>query len=246
MFSDATIRSEKMTEIRPVAKIYTDFTEKFGIPRQSLLVPELTGLIVFEDKYKNPAGIRGIEEFSHLWLLWNFSEAKKENESLTVFPPRLGGKEKRGVFATRSPYRPNGIGLSCVRLEKVIHLESGEVQLLVSGADMLNETPIYDIKPYMPYSDSFPEARGGFGERYKDYRIKVVFPDEYLNILPAEKRTAAVHILEQDPRAAYNKDEGYVYGLSFAGFDIRFTADDEKIVVCDCIKIDPEGYKNVK
>lgn len=235
--------------ISPVGYIHTDFPEKFGIPRQSALVKELTGVITFEEPFKNAAAIRGIEEYSHLWLLWGFSENKWDGKTLTVHPPRLGGKEKKGVFATRSPFRPNGIGLSVVRLEQVITDNGGVSSLLVSGIDMMDGTPIYDIKPYMPYSDSLPDADGGFGQGRKDLKAEVIFPDELLSRLPEEKREAAVHILEQDPRAAYNKKDGYVYGLSFAGYDIRFTAEEPegctRIEVCDVIKID-EGFKNVK
>ena len=240
--------------INPVAYIHTDFPEKFGIPRQSTLVPELTGVITFTKEFQDPAAIRGIEEYSHLWLLWGFSESEWDGKTMTVHPPRLGGKVKKGIFATRSPFRPNGIGLSCVKLEQIIDAGREGCQLLVSGVDLLDGTPIYDIKPYMPYADDIHDARGGFGQAHKDFKAEVEFPEELLNILPADKRAAAVHLLEQDPRAAYNKAPDYVFGLSFAGYDIRFTAqrcsaadgnEYDRLVVCDCIKTD-EGFKKIK
>ncbi len=251
--------------IRPIAYIRTDFKEKFGIPRQSSLVPDLFGTVVFEEPYDDPAAVRGIEEYSHLWILWGFSgNFGKEQEEpsadsgdtvndqtdpspvLTVCPPRLGGREKRGVFATRSPFRPNGLGLSCVKLEQVITDGNRIKGLLVSGVDMLDGTPVYDIKPYIPYADSFPEAKGGFGQLRAAYKVKVDFPNELLEKLPEEKRQAAIHVLEQDPRAAYNKKTGYVYGLGFAGYDIRFTAEKDRITVQDVLDTSGEGFENVK
>ncbi len=240
--------------ISSVAVIHTDFSEKFGIPRQSTLVPELTGVITFEESFRDRAVIRGIEDYSHLWLLWGFSESQWDGKTLTVHPPRLGGKVKKGVFATRSPFRPNGIGLSCVKLEQIIEDGPEGPQLIVSGVDMLDGTPIYDIKPYMPYSDCVPDARGSFGQALSDYRVEVIFPDELIKRLPSKQRTAAIHILEQDPRAAYNKSPGYVFGLSFAGYDIRFTAETvtgangekkDRLVVCDVID-HSEGFEKIK
>lgn len=236
--------------IRPVAYIHTEFSEKFGIPRQSTLVPELTGVITFEDEFKNIAAIRGIEEYSHLWLLWGFSESKWDGKTMTVHPPRLGGRIKKGVFATRSPFRPNGIGLSCVRLEQVITDGEDGPSLLVSGVDMLDGTPIYDIKPYMPYSDSFPDAKGGFGQSHKDYRAEVVFPEELSERLPENIRGAVLHLLEQDPRAAYNKNPGYVFGFSYGGYDIRFTEREqsENGVVLEVTDVVPrdDSFEKVK
>ena len=240
--------------ISPVAVIHTDFSEKFGIPRQSTLVPELTGVITFEESFRDRAAIRGIEDYSHLWLLWGFSESKWDGSTLTVHPPRLGGRVKKGVFATRSPFRPNGIGLSCVKLEQVIWDTPQGPQLVVSGIDMLDGTPVYDIKPYMPYSDCIPDAKGGFGQTFHDYRVEVIFPDELIERLPADRREAARHILEQDPRAAYNKAPGYVFGLSYAGYDIRFTAEThtcangrtaERLTVCDVIDRNG-GFEKIK
>ncbi len=226
-----------------IAHIHTDFPTKFGIPRQSGLVDELVGVIVFEPEYRCPRALYGLEEFSHLWLIWEFSEAKRETWSQTVFPPRLGGRKKRGVFATRSPYRPNPIGLSCVRLLRVELDGDDAPRIVVSGADLLDGTPIYDIKPYLPYADSRPDAVGGFGEAHKDDGIDVVFPDDLLMRFPADKRAAAVRILEQDPRAAYNKQLDYVYGLEFAGFDIQFRVDGGVLTVVDVIDMGGKKYK---
>lgn len=226
-----------------IARIKTDFPTKFGIPRQSGLVDELVGEIVFEPEYRCPRALLGIEEFSHLWLIWEFSQAKREGWSQTVFPPRLGGRKKRGVFATRSPYRPNSIGLSCVRLERVVLDGEDAPKLIVSGIDLLDGTPIYDIKPYLPYADSRPDAVGGFGEQHKDDGIEVVFPRELLERFPEEKRTAARRILEQDPRAAYNKQLNYVYGLEFSGYDIQFKVEDGVLTVVDVIDMKGEKYK---
>jgi len=221
-----------------IAKIRTDFVDKFGIPRQSGLAPSLTAEIVFEPEFRNPDAIRGIEEFSHLWLIWGFSKAKQDRFVSTVSPPRLGGKVKKGVFATRSPFRPNSMGLSSVKLERVYLDEKRGPILVVSGADLLDQSPIYDIKPYLAYTDSHPEAKGSFAEEHKEDRIDVVFPEELLAILPENKQSAALEVLSQDPRASYNKKPDYVYGLSFAGYDIRFTVVNGGLVVSDVIPID--------
>ena len=232
--------------VQIIARIHTDFPTKFGIPRQSGLVSELVGEIVFEPEFRRPEALIGMEEFSHLWLLWEFSQAKRENWSATVYPPRLGGKEKRGVFATRSPFRPNPIGLSCVKLDQVILEGPDAPKLLVSGVDLLDGTPIYDIKPYLPYADAHPEALGGFGQAHKEDGIEVVFPEELLQKLPEVKRLAAIRVLEQDPRAAYNKQPDYVYGMEFAGFDIRFTVQEGVLTVCDVIPTADGDWKKVK
>jgi len=232
--------------MRMIARIRTDFPSKFGIPRQSGLVEELKGEIVFEPEFRREEALLGIEEYSHLWLIWEFSEAKKENWSATVYPPRLGGKEKRGVFATRSPFRPNALGLSCVKLEAVIREGENAPKLVVSGVDMLDGTPIYDIKPYLPYADAHPEARGGFGQEHRADRIEVVFSEELLNLLPPEKQRAVYGVLAQDPRAAYNKQPDYVYGMEFAGFDIRFTVKDGVLRVCDVIPVGDGNFEKVK
>ncbi len=229
-----------------IAKIHTDFPTKFGIPRQSGLVSELQGEIVFEPEFRRPEALLGIEEFSHLWLLWEFSAAKRDNWSATVYPPRLGGKEKRGVFATRSPFRPNSIGLSCVKLEQVIWEGEDVPKLIVSGVDLMDGTPIYDIKPYLPYADAHPEARGGFGQAHREDGIQVIFPVELLEKLPEEKRKAALSVLEQDPRAAYNKQPDYVYGMEFAGYDIRFTVQDDVLTVCDVVITTGMDWEKIK
>lgn len=238
-----------MREIKPIAKIHTDFTEKFGIPRQSGLVSELKAKIVFEPEYRHPDAVIGIEDYSYLWLVWDFSivrEQKKDEWSPIVFPPRLGGKEKRGVFATRSPFRPNFLGLSSVKLEGVEQDEILGMVLIVSGVDILDGTDIYDIKPYVPYADSHPDALGGFGQEHKDDKIDVVFPDELLEILPEDKRVAAVAVLAQDPRAAYNKKPDYVYGMAFAGFDIRFVVCEDKLIVKDVVSKEDREFVKVK
>ena len=229
-----------------VAKIHTEFTDKFGIPRQSGLVSSLRGEIVFEPEFRSMDAVRGLEEFSHIWLLWEFSKAKRETYSLTVTPPRLGGKERKGVFATRAPFRPNSIGLSSVKLERIYLDETRGPVLVVSGADLLDGTPIYDIKPYLPYTDAHPEAKGSFAEEHKEDRLEVIFPEKLLAILPEDLRERAKAVLAQDPRAAYNKKPDYVYGMSFAGYDIRFVADEDRLVVKEVVKLSEEDYKKVK
>lgn len=212
--------------MKPIAHIRTDFSEKFGIPRQSGLVPGLCGRVVFLPAYRNPDALRGLEGYSHVWLLWEFSEAKRENWSPTVRPPRLGGNRRMGVFATRSPFRPNPIGLSCVRL-----LSIEGTDLLVEGADLLDGTPIYDIKPYLPYTDAHPEATAGFaGEVYED-RLTVAFPPALLARLPEAKRESAIALLRADPRPSYQEDDTRIYGMPYAGYDIRFTVAGEILTV---------------
>lgn len=213
-----------------IAHIETDFPEKFGIPRQSGLVPELTGTVVFEPEYRNPDALRGIEGFSHLWLIWQFQGTERDGWSPTVRPPRLGGNERRGVFATRSPFRPNPIGLSSVRLEGVKETDRGTV-LIVSGADLRDGTPIYDIKPYLPYTDSHPDATGGFAAEVFGDRLEVYFPGNLLERIPAEKREALKELLAQDPRPGYQDDPERVYGLSFAGREVKFTVADGTLSV---------------
>lgn len=229
-----------------IARIHTEFPDKFGIPRQSGLVPSLRGRIVFEPEFRNPDAVKGLEEFSHIWLIWGFSKAKREHYAATVTPPRLGGKVRKGVFATRSPFRPNSLGLSSVRLEELIcDRELGPV-LVVSGADLLDGTPIYDIKPYLPYTDSHPDAEGSFAEAHKSDRIEVDFPQELLEKLPEEIRTAAFEVLAQDPRAAYNKKPDYIYGMTFAGYDLRFTVREEVLTVCEVVDISGGEWSRIK
>jgi tRNA-Thr(GGU) m(6)t(6)A37 methyltransferase TsaA len=241
---DDTIFLLKEKNMEHIAHIHTPFPEKFGIPRQSGLT-SAEGEIIFTPPYRNPDAVKGIEEFSHLWLLWEFSRAKQESFHATVAPPKLGGKERRGVFATRSPFRPNSIGLSCVKLEGVRIDEAKGPILTVSGVDLLDGTPLFDIKPYLPYADSHPEATNGFAEGYKDRRAEVVFPEELLSRLSEELRGTVIEVLSQDPRAAYNKKPDYVYGMAFGDYDIRFTAEGERIVVCDVVKRG-EGFQRVK
>jgi len=220
-----------------IAHIHTDFPDKFGIPRQSNLVEGLEGRIVFEPEFRNPEAVRGLEEFSHIWLLWKFSESKKEHWSATVKPPRLGGKKRMGVFATRSPFRPNDIGLSSVRLMKVELDETLGPVLTVAGADMLDGTPIYDIKPYIPISDCHPEASEGYTKETKKHELLVEFPPELLKLYPENKRKAVLGILAQDPRPTYFQDPERVYGAAFAGYDVRFRVDGEVLTVCDVVPL---------
>ncbi|SHK07248.1 tRNA (N6-threonylcarbamoyladenosine(37)-N6)-methyltransferase TrmO [Hespellia stercorisuis] len=220
-----------------IAHIYTDFPTKFGIPRQSGLVEELKGKIVFEPEYRNPEAVRGLEEYSYVWLLWKFSESKRDHWAATVKPPRLGGKKRVGVFATRSPYRPNDIGLSSVRLERVEqNTELGPV-LFVAGIDLMNGTPIYDIKPYIPHVDSHPEAVGGFADRTREYELEVACEEHFLQLLPEEKRAAAIKVLRQDPRPAYDADPERIYGVAFAGWDIRFRVKGRLLTVCEIVAL---------
>ena len=223
--------------MKVIGHIHTDFTSKFGIPRQSGLVPELKGVITFEPEFRNPEAFRGLEEFSHIWILWKFSKSEKEHWSATVKPPRLGGKKRMGVFATRSPYRPNDIGLSSVKLEKISFDEKYGPMLHVAGADLLDGTPIYDIKPYIAYTDSHPEATEGFAGNVKGKELQVDFPAELLARLPAEKQKAIVGVLAQDPRPAYDTDETRLYGVEFAGFDVRFTVTGNLLTVKELIKL---------
>lgn len=225
-----------MIQISPIARMQSDFTSKFGIPRQSGLVSELRSTIVFEPEYRNSDALRGIEDFSHLWLIWQFSENIRSQWSPTVRPPRLGGNERLGVFATRSPFRPNNLGLSCVELLKVEHTKDHGTVLHVAGADLMNGTPIFDIKPYIPYSDCKPNASGGFTDAVARKRLNVDFPDHLLQFLPVDKREAAIGVLSQDPRPSYQADPDRIYGLPFAGYDIRFRVCNETVYVVEILK----------
>lgn len=229
-----------------IAHIQTGFSEKFGIPRQSGLVPDAKGRIFFEKQYRNPDAIRGIEEFSHLWLIWGFSANKEKKSSLLVNPPRLGGREKRGVFATRSPFRPNGLGLSSVVIEKIeIDKKYGPV-IWVSGVDMLDNTPIYDIKPYLPYADCHEDAVGGFADEHRWDEVDVQWDSmDIKESIPPEICKAVEQILRQDPRASYNKNDDYIYGMSYNGYDIRFKAGRNKITVIGVCRIGC-GFKKIK
>ena len=220
-----------------IGHIHTDFPSKFGIPRQSGLVPQLKGTITFEPEFRNLQAFKGLEEFSHIWLLWKFSRSEKEHWSATVKPPRLGGKKRMGVFATRSPYRPNDIGLSSVKLEKVCYEPDKGPILYVSGADLMDGTPIYDIKPYIAYSDCHPDAKSGFADLVRGKVLLVDFPKELLEFYPEEQREAVIGILAQDPRPAYDTDETRVYGVEFAGFDVRFTVRENQLQVKELVKL---------
>ena len=220
-----------MIPMHIIARIRSDFPTKFGIPRQSGLVEELKATVVFEPEYRNPDALRGLEEFSHLWLIWQFSQAVRETWSPTVRPPRLGGNTRMGVFATRSPFRPNPIGLSCVRLEGIEKdPELGHV-LVVSGADLMDGTPILDVKPYLPYADSHPEATGGFTGNVGGKVLEVDFPPELLARVPEDKRGALTGVLSRDPRPSYQQDPTRVYGMAFAGLEVRFTVDGDVLHV---------------
>lgn len=219
-----------------IATMHSAFPTKFGIPRQSGLVESLRSTIVFEPPYRNPDALRGMEGFSHLWLIWSFSQAVREDWSPTVRPPRLGGNTRMGVFATRSPFRPNAIGLSSVKLEGVEqHPDLGPV-LHVSGADLLDGTPIFDIKPYLPYTDAHPEATGGFTAGYQGYHLEVDFPPALLEQVPPADREALTGVLAQDPRPSYQDDPDRVYGMAFGRLDVKFRVADGVLTV---VSLDP-------
>ncbi len=223
--------------IQVIARMRSDFPSKFGIPRQSNLVENLHSTIVFEPEYRNSDALRGLEGFSHLWIIWQFSEAVRSGWSPTVRPPRLGGNTRMGVFATRSPFRPNSMGLSCVRLERLETTADLGTVIHVTGADLMDGTPIFDIKPYIPYADCRPEAIGGFTETAEDYLLEVVFPQDLLEQLPESKRQTAISILSHDPRPSYQRKPERIYGLPFAGFDIRFHVTEKTLTVCDVVPL---------
>lgn len=218
-------------ELKVIAHVKTDFPAKFGIPRQSGLA-DTKGEIIFEKEYANQDAFKGIEEYSHLWILWGFSECEKKRWKPTVRPPRLGGNERRGVFATRSPFRPNPIGLSCVKLEQIEYEKNAEVILKVSGTDMMDGTPIYDIKPYLPYVDAKADAKGGFAEEKKNDYLEVEIPDEWMSKLSDEQAKVLKQVLRQDPRPSYQDDPERIYGMEYADFDIRFKVCDKRLIVC--------------
>jgi tRNA-Thr(GGU) m(6)t(6)A37 methyltransferase TsaA len=222
-------------ELKIIAHIETDFKTKFGIPRQSGLT-NLEGLIIFEPEYRNDDALRGIEDFSHLWLIWNFSKSEKEDWSPTVRPPRLGGNKRVGVFATRSPFRPNPIGLSSVKLLGTVKTSKGTA-LRVAGADLMNGTPIYDIKPYLPYTDSHPDAIGGFADEKLKDSLEVVFPAELLKRIPENKQTALLELLSEDPRPHYISDGERIYGFEFADFEIKFKVENNILTVVEILNL---------
>ena len=224
-------------KIQVIARMHSDFLSKFGIPRQSGLVDSLRSTIVFEPEFRNPDALRGIEDFSHLWIIWQFSEAVRQGWSPTVRPPRLGGNTRMGVFATRSPFRPNNLGLSSVKLLGVEQTEKYGAVLHVGGADLMDGTPIFDIKPYIAYGDAHPDARGGFTDRAGDFLLNVDFPATLLSRLPEEKRDAAIGVLSHDPRPSYQRQPDRIYGLTFAGFDIRFQVQGNVLTVKEVNKV---------
>ena len=220
-----------MIPMHVIATIRSDFPTKFGIPRQSGLVEELKATVVFESEYRNPDALRGLEDFSHLWLIWQFSQAVRETWSPTVRPPRLGGNARMGVFATRSPFRPNPIGLSCVKLEEIKKDPVLGPVLVVSGADLMDGTPILDLKPYLPYADAHPEATGGFTGNVGGTTLRVECPPELLEAVPEDKRQALLGVLSRDPRPSYQHDSSRVYGMAFAGLEVGFTVDGDTLYV---------------
>ena len=222
-----------MESLKVVARLHNDFPTKFGLPRQSGLVEGIRGTIVFEGEFRNPDALRGLEGYSHIWLLWGFDRNKKEGWSATVRPPRLGGNMRMGVFATRSPFRPNPIGLSCVKIEAIEQTEKHGTVIHVSGADRADGTPIYEIKPYLPHVDAHPEAMGGFAGDVAGYGLEVVFPEELLAKIEPEKRGALIGALEGDPRPSYQSDPDRVYGFLFAGKDVRFRVRDGVLTVVE-------------
>ena len=226
------------TSMQIIGHVHTDFPTKFGLPRQSGLIEELVGRIELKPEFRRAGAFRGIEEFSHLWILWQFSLSQKEHWSATVKPPRLGGKKRMGVFATRSPFRPNPIGLSCVKLLGVDYACDKAPVLYVAGVDMVDGTPIYDIKPYLPYADARADAKGGFADAVFSHALKVDFPQELLDKLPKEKQKAAIAFLRQDPRPPYHNHADQVYKIAFDRWDIHFTVEGDRASVCavHCIR----------
>jgi len=221
--------------IHPIATMRSDFPTKFGIPRQSGLVDDLHSTIVFEPEYRNSDALRGLEDYSHIWLIWHFSEATRTNWTPTVRPPRLGGNTRMGVFATRSPFRPNSLGLSCVKLLGVEQTQEYGSVIHVAGADLMDKTPIFDIKPYIPYCDCHPNALGGFTTTADDFLLKVDFPSHLLNIISPEKHKTAIEVLSHDPRPSYQRNPNRIYGLRFASYDIRFTVENDTLYVKEVI-----------
>lgn len=223
--------------MKVIGRIVTDFPSKFGLPRQSGLVEGITGKIVFEEEFRVPEAFRGLEDFSHIWILWQFSEAVRDGWLPTVRPPKLGGNKRVGVFATRSPFRPNSIGLSSVKLERIEYSDTEGPVLYVSGCDLMDGTPIYDIKPYLSYTDSHPNASGGFTDTIVKSELEVVIPDEILDTITEDKRDTLTAILAQDPRPSYQNDAERVYGFGFAGYEIKFTVSDGVLTVISAEKL---------
>ena len=233
---DITVTKEVEMNFKIIARIKTDFTEKFGIPRQSGIA-KTRAKIIFEPEYRIREALRGLDAYSHLWLIWEFSEAQRDGWSPTVRPPRLGGNKRMGVFATRAPYRPNPIGLSSVKLLSIEDTEREGTVLIVEGADLLDGTPIYDIKPYLAYTDSHPDAVCGFADEVRDYTVKVKFDLQLLEKIPEDKRDALITILENDPRPSYKEEGEREYGMKYAGFDVFFKVEDGELTVTKIDKI---------
>ncbi len=228
---------EQLPPMKIIARIRTDFPTKFGIPRQPRLAEHLQAAIVLEPEYRDRNALRGLQDFSHIWLVWQFSEAVRDTWSPMVKPPRLGGNKRMGVFATRSPFRPNPIGLSAVKLLGIGDEPGLGPVLYVSGADLMDGTPIFDIKPYLPLADCIPEATDGFAAETRDHRLQVVFPQNWLEMIPESKRPALFEVLEQDPRPGYQDDPTRRYGFAFSGADVRFTVENDTLTVCEIVPL---------
>lgn len=222
--------------MKPIGHIHTVYNTKFGVPRQAGVINSDTSFIVFEKEFSHPDAFRGLEDFSHIWLLWDFSECKDRDFSLTVRPPRLGGNKRVGVFASRSPFRPNSIGLSCVKLEKIVIDNEQGVVLYVSGADMMDGTPLYDIKPYLPYTDSHPDALGGYTDNLSDKILKVDISDEFLSSVPDDMKKVVLEVLSHDPRPSY-QDDDRIYGMDLGDFNIKFFVKNRALTVVSINKI---------
>jgi tRNA-Thr(GGU) m(6)t(6)A37 methyltransferase TsaA len=227
---------EQSYQMKVIARLHSDFPTKFGIPRQSGLVDELVSTVVFEPEFRNPDAVRGMDGFSHIWLIWGFSEAVRSDWSPTVRPPRLGGNTRMGVFATRSPFRPNAVGLSSVRLESIEFDPKLGPVLYVRGADLMDGTPIFDIKPYVAYADCHPDAVGGFTDTADDFLLEVNCPEALLDPVPVSRRAALLGVLAHDPRPSYQRDATRVYGLSFAGYNVRFRVEERTLTVLEVEK----------
>ena len=224
-------------KLKTVARIRNDFPTKFGLPRQSGMITTLESTVVFEPEFRNPDMLRGLEGFTHLWLIWGFSQNLRASWSPTVRPPRLGGNTRLGVFATRSPFRPNPLGLSCVELKSINLDDPSSPTLTVTGADLMDDTPIYDIKPYLPYADSIPDAQGGFAHDAPNTTLTVEFPTQWLSMIPPEKQATLLAVLSGDPRPAYQMDPDRVYGFGYGGFDVRFNVDGKRLTVVEVVKL---------
>jgi len=231
------VRRMDDVKLIPVARIRNDFISKFGLPRQSGLIQTLESTLVFEPEFRNSDALRGLEDYTHLWLIWGFSENVREGWSPTVRPPRLGGNKRMGVFATRSPFRPNPLGLSCVKLRSINLNDPSSPTLTITGADMMNGTPVYDIKPYLPYTDSIPDAVGGFAHGAPEAPLTVEFPEHWLKMVPGKKRATLMQVLAADPRPAYQENPERVYGFGYAGLDIRFRVKDGVLTVVEIVAV---------